>query len=131
MFQRLHDHPRLAVILTRPTVSLYICRHKKLAPVVDLPKSRSRAQVRLVRLLHRGLGLLDIHAVAPWISETDARVLTSYRISVLLMDDRWFAFTSRPRFGRTSPLANGRTLGPETGDNGPLSLDDAHSERDY
>jgi len=57
-------------------------------------------------------------------------VLSSYWITGLLMDDRWFVFTSRLRFGHTSPLAIGQRLDRETVDNAPLSCGDVQGETD-
>jgi len=59
-----------------------------------------------------------------------AGVLSSYWITGLLMDDRWFVFTSRLRFGHTSPLAIGQRLDRETVDNAPLSCGDVQGETD-
>ena len=49
----------------------------------------------------------------------------------LLIDDRWLALTSWPRYGHTSPLAIGQTLDSETADNALLSCGDVQGEKDY
>ncbi len=57
-------------------------------------------------------------------------LMSSYWITDPLMDDRWFVFTSRLRFGQLPPLATGQTLDRETVDNAPRSCGDVQGETD-
>jgi len=69
----------------------------------------------------------DFHVARPVIR----LVLSSYFTAAQITSQLGATPEINLRFERTSPLAIGRKLGPGTGDNVPLSLDDAHSEKDY